>query len=360
MDPFVPSDAEVLVTLGVDTHAEVHVGVALDRLGRRLGSKSVPTTRAGYAELVASAERFGTLERVGVEGSGSFGVGLVRFLRARGVGLVEVNRPNRQHRRTFGKHDTADAEAAARAVQANMATGEPKAADGTVEMMRALRVARRSAVKARTQAANQLRALLLRAPEQLRIQLRGCSTNRLVGAAVRFRPGSGPHDLLTVTKLAMRSIARRYRHLSEEVSALDEQLEQLVSEAAPSLIALKGVGTDTAAALLIAAGDNPERLRSEAAFARLCGVAPIQASSGRVRRHRLNRGGNREANRALYILVLGRMSWDERTQGYVARRTAEGKSKREIIRCLKRFVAREIYRILTAPPAASPQPLAPS
>lgn len=355
MDPFAPSDVDVLVTLGVDTHADMHVGVALDRLGRRLGSKSVPTTRAGYAELVAWVEEFGVLDCVGVEGSGSFGLELARFLRATGVRVVEVNRPNRQHRRRFGKHDTADAEAAARAVQAGVASGEPKSADGIVEMMRALRVARRSAVKARTQAANQLRSLLFTAPEELKAELRGLSTYQLASVASRFRPGSRPCDLVAVTKLAMRSIARRYQNLSEEISALDERLEQLAVEAAPALVALKGVGTDTAVALLIAAGDNPERLRSEAAFAHLCGVAPIQASSGRVKRHRLNRGGNREANRALYVLVLGRMSWDERTRAYVARRTAEGKSKREIIRCLKRFVAREIYRTLIAtPPAPSP------
>ncbi len=235
-------------------------------------------------------------------------------------------------------------------------TGEPKSADGVVEMMRALRVARRSALKARTQAANRLRALLFTAPEELKAELRGLPTNRLVTTvAARFRPGRCPRNLVGVTKLAMRSIARRHRDLSEEISALDERLERLAAEAAPApLVALKGVGTDTAVSLLIAAGDNPERLRSEAAFAHLCGVAPVEASdSGRVKRHRLNRGGNREANRALYVLVLGRMSWDERTRGYVSRRTAEGKSKREIIvRCLKRFVAREIYRTLTATPTA--------
>jgi transposase len=192
MAPFAPSDAEVLVTLGVDTHADVHVGVALDRLGRLLGSNSVPTTRAGYAALVAWAEEFGALDRVGVEGSGSFRLGLARFLRTRGVGVVEVNRPNRQHRRRFGKHDTADAEAAARAVQAEVASGEPKSADGIVEMMRALRVARRSAMKARTQAANQLRALLFTAPEELKTELRGLPTNRLVTVAARFRPSRGP------------------------------------------------------------------------------------------------------------------------------------------------------------------------
>ena len=348
MDLPLHMDEETLVILGVDTHADAHVAVALDGLGRRLGHTTVPSTEAGYAMLLAWAEDFGALERVGVEGSGSFGVGLARFLGARGVEVVEVNRPNRQHRRRFGKHDTADAEAAARALQANTATGEPKSADGPAEMVRTLHVVRRSALKARTQAANQLRALLLTAPEELRAQLRALSTAKLVATAACFRPGCFPDDVRSATKLAMRTVARRHRWLSEEIVELDEQIGRLVSEAVPALVALRGVGTDTAASLLVAVGDNPERLKSEASFARMCGVAPVPASSGKTVRHRLNRGGNRDANRALHVLALGRMSWDERTREYVARRTTEGKSKREILRCLKRYVAREVYRILTA------------
>jgi len=340
---------EPLVVLGVDTHADTHVAVALlDGLGRRLGSKTVSATDAGYAELVAWAEGFGRLDRVGVEGSGSFGVGLARFLRARGVPTVEVNRPNRQHRRRFGKHDTADAEAAARAVQAKTATGEPKSADGPAEMVRTLQLVRRSALKARTQAANQLRALLVTAPEELKTGLLGLSTAKLVGKAARFRSGGLPEDLRASTKVAMRSVARRYQQLSKEIAELEEQIARLVSEAVPALTSLRGVGTDTAASLLLAVGDNPERLKSEASFARLCGVAPVAASSGKTTRHRLNRGGNRDANRALHVLALGRMSWDERTREYVAKRTAEGKSKREILRCLKRYLAREVYRVLVA------------
>ncbi len=349
--PIIHADEEALVVLGVDTHADTHVAVALDGLGRRLGHKTVPSTEPGYAVLVAWAEEFGTLERAGIEGSGSFGVGLARFLRARGVEVVEVNRPNRQHRRRFGKHDTADAEAAARALQANIATGEPKSADGPAEMVRALHVVRRSAVKARTQAANQLRALLVTAPEELKAELRGLSTAKLVAIAARFRPGGHPKDLRAATKLAMRSVARRHRRLSEEIAELEEQIARLVAEAVPALASLRGVGTDTAASLLVAVGDNPQRLKSEASFARLCGVAPVPASSGKTVRHRLNRGGNRDANRALHVLALGRMSWDERTREYVTRRTDEGKRKREILRCLKRYVAREVYRILVAPGA---------
>jgi transposase len=350
MDLPTRTDEETFVILGVDTHADAHVAVALDGLGRRLGHTTVPSTEAGYAMLLAWAEDFGALERVGVEGSGSFGLGLARFLGARGVEVVEVNRPNRQHRRRFGKHDTADAEAAARALQADTATGEPKSADGPAEMVRTLHVARRSALKARTQAANQLRALLVTTSEELRAKLRGLSTAKLVATAARFRPGD-PKDLRAMTKLAMRSVARRNRRLSEEILELEGQIARLVSEAVPALAALRGVGTDTAASLLVAVGDNPERLKSEASFARLCGVAPVPTSSGKTVRHRLSRGGNRDANRALHVLALGRMSWDERTREYVLRRTAEGKSKREILRCLKRYVAREVYRILTAPGA---------
>ena len=197
-------------------------------------------------------------------------------------------------------------------------------------------------------------ALLVTAPEGLKAELRGLSTTNLVATAARFRPGAHSEDVRTATKLAMRSVARRHLTLSEEIAELEEQIERLVKEAVPALASLRGVGTDTAASLLVAVGDNPERLKSEASFARLCGVAPVPASSGKTVRHRLNRGGNRDANRALHVLALGRMSWDERTRAYVARRTAEGKSRREILRCLKRYVAREVYRILMAPGALPP------
>jgi transposase len=265
---------------------------------------------------------------------------------------VEIERPerrDRQGRRRRGKSDPSDAEAAARAVLAGTAIGQPKAADGRVEMIRVLRVARRSALKARTQAANQLHALVLTAPDQLRARLRGLPLDRLVTVAAAFRPGPRVDTPLAATRLALKALAGRYQQLSTEIATFDGQLAQLVAAAAPALVAVKGVGPETAGALLVAAGDNPDRLRSEGAFARLCGVAPLPASSGRTTRHRLNRGGDRDANRALYLLVLGRMSWDPRTRDYVARRTAEGLSKPEIIRCLKRYLAREVYRLLRAP-----------
>jgi transposase len=339
------------ITLGVDTHKDTHVGVALDGLGRFQGTLSVAANPAGYKKLLEWASEFGHLEHAGVEGTGSFGAGLARFLKAQEIKVFEVIRPKRRDQYRTGKSDPIDAEAAARAVLAGTATGEPKDADGEVEMIRTLRTTRRCAVKARAGAANQLQTLLVTAPEGLKSELGVLSTARLVGKASRLRPGANPSNVEAATKFALRSVARRYQQLSEEISGLDEQLDRLVTEAAPELVAVEGVGTDTAASLLIAAGDNPERLRDEAAFAHLCGAAPIPASSGKSVRHRLNRHGNRDANRALYVIALCRMSRDERTRAYVTKRTAEGKSKKEIIRCLKRYIAREIYRILSSLPS---------
>jgi transposase len=344
-----PDTTAVAVILGVDTHLDFHVAVAVDHLGRRLGDSSVPTTVQGYERLLRWAEGFGPLRCAGVEGTSSYGAGLTRHLRARGIEVLEVERPKhrrRSSRRNLQKSDPSDAERAARAVLAGEASGVPKSGDGRVEMIRTLRAARRSAIKARTQAANQLQALRVTAPEQLRNRLRGLSTKELVSVAARFRLAGGPSDVPAATKFALRSVARRYGALSAEIAELDAQLDRLVAQVAPELVALPGIGTDSAATLLIVAGDNPQRLGSEASFASLCGVSPIEASSGKVVRHRLNRGGNREANRALYMICLARMRRDRRTQEYVARRTAEGKSKREIIRCLKRYLAREVYRVL--------------
>jgi len=345
-----PDTTGVAVILGVDTHLDFHVAVAVDHLGRRLGELSVPTTAKGYEKLLCWAESFGPVGCAGIEGTSSYGAGLARHFKARGIEVLEVERP--KHRRPSSrrnlqkKSDPSDAERAARAVLAGDASGVPKSGDGRVEMIRALRAARRSAIKSRTQAANQLQALRVTAPERLRRRLRGLSTKELVRVAARFRLGEDPVDVPSATKFALRSVARRYEVLSEEISELEAHLERLVAQAAPELVTLAGIGTDNAATLLIVAGDNPLRLKSEASFANLCGVAPIEASSGKVVRHRLNRGGNREANRALYMICLARMRRDSRTQEYVARRTAEGKSKREIIRCLKRYVAREVYRVL--------------
>ena len=260
--------------------------------------------------------------------------------------MVEAERPKRRHIRPNGKSDPIDAERAARAVLAGEAAGVPKSGDGEVEMIRTLRSARRSAVKARVQAANLLKAMLVTAPEAIRRRLRGLPTKELVAVAARFRLGEDPEDVQGATRFALRSVARRHEALSEEIAELDAQLERLVADASPGLVRLPGVGTNHAATLLVLAGDNPDRLKSEASFASLCGVSPVEASSGKVVRHRLNRGGNRDANRALHMICVVRMGSDRRTRSYVARRTAEGKSKWEIMRCLKRYIAREVYRVL--------------
>jgi len=333
------------VTVGVDTHRDLHVAVALDQLGRRLDQLELTTTKAGYERLLAWAESLGIVEAFGVEGTGCYGAALARHLRAREMLVVEVMRPNRQTRRRKGKSDPTDAEAAARAVLSAEAAGSPKAGDDLVEMIRILRVARGSALKARTQAINALRSLLVTAPPELRDQLRALSTSRLVGTAAQLRPGQLDRPLCA-SKLALRHLARRCQTLEAEIKSLDGQLVRLTATACPQLIGAFGVGADTAGVLLVAAGDNPDRLQSEAAFAMLCGCSPLKASSGQTNRHRLNRGGNRQANAALYRIVLVRLRYHQPTKDYLERRTHEGKSKREIIRCLKRYVAREVYTAL--------------
>lgn len=333
------------VTVGVDTHGETHVAAAIDQVGRMLGTVQVTADQRGYRDLMRFAERLGPVQRFGVEGTGAYGAGLTRFIREKGYDVVEVDRPDRRTRRAKGKSDPVDAEAAARATLAGTARGVPKARDGRVEMIRVLRVARRSAMHARTQAINQLHALVATAPEELRAPLRILTPKKLVSTASRLRSGD-LRSTAGATKLAMSELAKRYLGLEAEVERLDAHLKELIPAVAPRLMALHGVGPEVAGQLLVTAGDNPERLRSETSFAHLCGVAPLAASSGKTVRHRLNRGGDRQANHALWRIVMVRLSCDSRTQAYSARRTQEGLSKSEIIRCLKRYVAREVFQSL--------------
>jgi transposase len=287
--------------------------------------------------------------RVGVEGTGTFGAGLARFVRAYGLQVVEVARPDRSTRRQHGTSDPIDAQAAARATLAGVAATTPKTREGQVEMLRVLRVARPGAMKARVAAAEQLYGVVCSAPEELRQPLLGRKTKALVRACAALRPG--PLTSTTAaTKTTLRTLARRWQQLQAELDQLDLQLQELVTSAAPALLALPGVGVETAGQLLVTAGDNPQRLRSEAAFAHLCGAAPIPASSGRADRHRLNRGGDRRANHALWRIALVRMRCHPPTKAYVQRRTNQGLSKLDIMRCLKRYIAREIYQHLTSPP----------
>jgi transposase len=336
---------------GVDTHQDTHTAAALDSAGRVLGTEQFPTTAAGYARLLAWLRSFGTLVLVGIEGSGAYGAGLARHLHAHGVAMIEVDRPDRKTRRWQGKSDPVDAVAAARAALAQHRTGTPKQRAGQVEALRNLRIARRSAVDQRADAQRQIKTLIVTAPDDLRAQLRGLDVATLIATCAAFRPDRGHADQpTTAVKLALRALARRHQYLTEEINDLDQLIDPLVEQINPDLLTLNGVGHQVAAQLLVTAGQNTDRLRNEAAFAMLCGVAPLPASSGRTDRHRLNRGGDRQANCALHRIVLCRMRWDPRTRDYVQRRTKDGLSKKEIIRCLKRYVAREIYQVLLPSP----------
>jgi transposase len=341
------AETDVAVTGGVDTHLDTNMAVALDGVGGQLGMREFPTTAAGYRALHRWLESFGTVVRVGVEGTGSYGAGLARYLATQGVEVIEVDRPNRQNRRRRGKSDPVDALSAARSALSGDASGVAKSRNGAVEAIRVLRVARSSARHDRTEALNQMRSLVSTAPDELRAQLRDLSGFQLINQTVALRPGRGM-DVTSATKTALRELGHRARYLGEQMDRLSALLGPLVASTAPALVASYGVGTDTAGALLVAAGDNPGRLRNEASFAHLCGTSPIEASSGKVIRHRLNRGGDRRANHALWRIVMVRMVSDPDTRDYVERRTKEGKSKREIMRCLKRYVARELYPLLAA------------
>lgn len=336
------------VTGGVDTHGLTHHAAVIDTVGRHLADREFPATIGGYRDLLAWMRTHGTLVAVGVEGTGAYGAELARVLTSAGTTVIDVDRPDRKTRRMRGKSDPVDAYAAATAVLAGRATGIPKSRDGLAEAVRVLRVARRSAVKARTQAINQIRGLLVSAPAELREQVAGLDRAALIKTLARLRPGGDLSAPTAATRAALRRLARRHQAMDTEITDLDAELGPLTRQAAPALLELFGVGPETAGQLLATAGDNPERMRSEAAFAHLAGAAPIPASSGRTHRHRLNRGGDRAANNALHTIVLVRMRHDPRTRAYVQRRTKEGLSKKEIMRCLKRFVAREAYHALTS------------
>ena len=343
------ADAGVVVTVGVDTHRDVHVAAALDERGGLLASGSFPVSREGYEALIGWAGGLGGVGTIGIEGTGSWGAGLARHLMERGFDCVEVSRPNRQHRRRHGKSDTADALGAARAALSGEAAGRPRGGVGPVEGLRTNRVALRSAVKARTQAINQLKSLVTTAPAALRAALEGLSNQKLVSRAAGFKPIG--LDMAATTKRSMRSLARRVEYLDGEIGDLEADREELVDLAAPSeLMDEYGVGPAVAASLLITYGSNPDRIGDEAAFAALCGVSAVDASSGLHQRHRLNRGGDRQANHALWRIVTVRMAHHQPTRDYITRRIADGKTKREAMRALKRHVARRIWRILNNHP----------
>ena len=344
------------IIIGVDTHEHVRAAVAIDALGARLGATTIPVGEHGYRTLETWARSLGPVRAFGVEGTGSYGDGLSRFPRERGHAVLEINRPDRRLRREKGKSDPLDAENAARAALGNQATALPRSGTGVVEMIRHLKVARDTAVKGRTQAVLTLKTIIVSALAALRGQLdRITGRMTLIRRLAALRPG--PITSTTASaKPSLRAIARGWLALDEEIRSHDAHLEALTAARAPELVRAHGMGAGTAAAMLLLVGDNPEWIRSEAAFAKLCGACPVPASSGRTVRHRLNRGGSRQANAALYQVVVTRMRGHRPTLDYVRMRTREEKAKPEIIRCLKRFVAREIFGYLCATPKPADTP----
>lgn len=343
------ADREVIG--GVDTHGHNHHGAAIDAAtGKLFGDREFAATPKGYRLLLAWLRSFGAVVKIGIEGTGSYGAGLTRYLTSEQIVVIEVARPNRQQRRLQGKSDPLDAIAAARAVLAETATTVPKPRDGAVEAIRLIRTTRRSAVKARRAAIAQIHGLLFGAPDDLRKQLAGLNRAALAARCAALRPAAAGNleDPAVVAKAMLRRLGRRIRALDAEIADADAQLADLIEATAPTLLAVFGVGTEAAGQLLTTAGENPHRLHSEAALARLCGVAPIPASSGTTTRHRLHRGGDRQANSAIHLIVINRLRWHQPTKDYLERRSAEQKTKKDIIRCLKRAVVRELYTALKA------------
>lgn len=336
-----------LIIGGVDTHGEtIHVGV-IDGHGRELDDREFPTTPSGYRRAISFLDSFGEIAVVGVEGTSSYGAGFTQAALAAGVHLLEVVRPDRSERRRLGKSDPIDAYQAARAALAEHRTAPVKSPE--LEGIRALHHARRSAMKARHAAMRQIKNQLVTAPVAIREKYRDKTGEDLIVALARARTWTERPPVDRAVLIALKALATRCLDLQAQHAALGEELDPLVTAANPGLRAALGVGPDTAAQLLLTAGGNPERLRDQAAFAALCGVAPVQASSGITTRHRLSRGGDRAANNALYRIALVRMACDHRTKTYVATQRARGRSTREIIRQLKRAIAREVFTLLTTP-----------
>jgi len=333
---------------GVDTHKDLHVAAVVDERDRVLASRSFATTRQGYRQMLAWMRSFGELQRIGIESTGSYGAGLLRFVQKAGTEVLEVTAPDNQDRRRRGKNDDLDAQNAAHAAFAGKRTVTPRTRDGMVESLRVLTACRKTAVAARRVALQMIQNTIVCAPDGLRDMLRAMTRMQLIRTLAAWRPDlTAYRDVEAAYKISLKSLARRYLELHDEIADLDTMIGTIVDELAPDLVARNSIGHTGAAQLLLTAGDNPERLRSEASFAALCGVSPIPASSGKTIRHRLNRGGDRHANSALHIIAIGRLRTDPKTKAYVAKRVAEGHSKLDALRALKRYIAREVFGIIT-------------
>ena len=335
---------------GVDTHKDLHVAAVVDEFGRVLAGQSFATTRHGYKQMLTWMRSFGSLQRIGIEATGTYGAGLLRYMQSAGVEVLEVTAPDRHDRRQRGKNDDLDAQNAAHAAFAGKRTATPKSRDGMIEALRVLTACRKTAVAARRVALQMIQNTIVCAPDELRETLRRLTRMQLIRTLAAWRPDLADYrNVVSAYRITLKSLGRRYLELHNEIAALDTMIVSIVDELAPALVSRNSIGHGSAAQLLLTAGDNPQRLLSEASFAALCGVSPVPASSGKITRHRLNRGGDQAANSALHIIAIGRLRTELRTKAYVAKRIAEGHSKLEAIRCLKRYIAREVFSLITQP-----------
>jgi transposase len=335
---------------GVDTHKDLHVAAIVDEFDRVLASQCFATTRHGYKQMLTWMRSFGSLQRIGIEATGTYGAGLLRYMQTAGVEVLEVTTPDRRDRRQRGKSDDLDAQNAAHAAFAGKRTATPKSRDGMIEALRVLTACRKTAVAARRVALQMIQNTIVCAPDELRETLRKLTRMQLIRTLAAWRPELANYrNVVSAYRITLKSLGRRYLELHDEIADLDTMIVSIVDALAPALVDRNAIGHGCAAQLLLTAGDNPQRLLSEASFAALCGVSPVPASSGKITRHRLNRGGDRAANSALHIIAIGRLRTEPRTKAYVAKRIAEGHSKLEAIRCLKRYIAREVFSLITQP-----------
>lgn len=336
-----------IVVVGVDTHKDTHHAAVLGMNGALLGDAEFAATRAGYQALLDWAGSHGIIDRAGIELTGSYGAGLTRHLTSAGIQVLEVNTTDKATRARRGKDDRIDAIAAAQKVLAGMATATPKDTTGIVESIRMLTMVRDVAVRNRTQALNQIKDLRVTATAALRERVAGLSLKALAKEATRFRPDmtrlAEPEQ---AAKLALKRLGERVMALTAEIKAADKDLKALVTQTAPTLLSRPQIGIQSAAQFLVSAAANIDRFPNEAAFARLCGAAPVPVSSGKTHRMRLHRGGDRQANRALHMIIVGRLQRHPETIAYFERRLAAGLSKNDITRALKRFVARQVFNDL--------------
>jgi transposase len=343
----VEGDVRRRVIGGVDTHKDLHVAAVVDEHDHLLGTRCFATTRQGYRQMLAWMRSFGEVQRIGIESTGSYGAGLLRFMQQAGIEVLEVTTPDTHDRRRRGKNDDLDAQNAAHAAFAGKRTVTPRSRDGMVESLRVLKACRKTAVTARRIALQLIHNTIVCAPDGLREALRTMTRMQLVRTLAAWRPDlTSYREVESAYKIGLKSLGRRYLELHDEIADLDAMIRAIVDELAPNLVARNSIGHVGAAQLLLTAGDNPERLRSEASFAALSGVSPVPASSGKTIRHRLNRGGDRAANSALHIIAIGRLRTDPKTKAYVAKRIAEGHSKLDAIRALKRYLAREVFTLI--------------